>query len=89
MGFEIEWTSEARSQFDSLLARPDVDLVFVLKSVAGRRHDEWLDGRPFRVSDFAGDDIRLLEIGTAGLVYALHESEQRVTLLAILKGRPE
>ena len=89
MGFEIEWSRGARLQFDSLVVEPGIDKLFLLKAVAGRTHEAWLDGRRFDHPGLAADDVRLLEIGTVGLVYALHESEERVTLFAILRSRPE
>ena len=89
MGFEIEWSQRARLQFDSLIAQPGIDKLFVLKAIAGRPHDEWLKGRRFHHPALAADDIRLLEGGAVGLVYALFESEQRVRILAILSNRPE
>ena len=88
MGFEVEWTSDARREFDSLLAQPGIDKLFVMKMVAGRPHDEWLEGRRFLHRALVTDDIRLLEIGAVGLVYALFESEERVRLLAILRNAP-
>lgn len=89
VGFTIEWTSQARSQYDSLIAEPGIDKLFLLKAVTGRLHEEWLAGRRFDHPALVADDVRLLEVGTVGLVYAMHESERRVTLLAILGDTPE
>ena len=89
MGFEIEWTDEFLEQFRLLLAEPGPATLSALKAVAGRSHEQWRYGRSFDSPDFVGDDIRVLEIGAAGLVYALHESEERVILLALLRSRPE
>ena len=89
MGLEIEWTDEFLEQFRLLLAEPGVTNLAALKAVAGRPHEQWRYGRRFDHPDVTGDDIRVLEMGTVGLVYALFESEQRVRLLAILRSRPE
>lgn len=59
-----------------------------IKAVAANPHREWLAGRQFERVEFAGNDIRLLEVGNVGLVYALFESENRVRLLAILRNNP-
>lgn len=88
MGYEVEWTDRALYDFQVLQKQQGLEKLLVLKAVAGRRHAEWLSGRPFRQFELLGEDIRLLEIGNVGIVYALIESQDRVRLLAILRNIP-
>ncbi len=70
------------------MSLPSLEKMFVIQAVAGRRHKEWLHGRPFGNPALIGGNIRMLENGTVGLVFALYESEERVRLLAILRNSP-
>lgn len=88
MGYEVEWTDGALNDFEILQKQQGLGTLLVLKAVAGRRHGEWLGGRPFRQFELPGEDIRLLEVGNIGIVFALIESQHRVRLLAILRNIP-
>ena len=85
MPFRITWEGTSYREFRSVVAEPNADTVPLIAAIAGRRHDEWLQGT--RISDpaSAGEDLRLLELGTYTVVYVLDADAELVTISAITR----
>ena len=91
MPFVVDWSEEARQEVGALielaLRGESSDILHVVQAALGRRHDDWLRGRPSQHPALADRDIRMLENGSVMLVYEVFEAQRRVKILNIIRAR--